>query len=399
MRILKIRRAAIAAVLLVLAGGALAATAASRSSRSAEFTGTIKLMTIGPINAPGFSLPSIPVGAQVAVNQINAAGGIAGKKLVLMQCNDKNDPNTATACAVKAVKSKVVAVVGGFSLFAPQIIPQLERAGIAWVGPVPTGSFTSRILYLIGDSQPVAAVAAGEVLAKEGCQKTAVISDDTPPAVSGQVFFKTGIEFLKGVYAGAFTAAQNAPDWAPTVAAAQAAGADCAALGTGPAESGPAISAIRQSGKPMKMAALSGGLPDPVVALLGSAADGVFIQSAYLPATSSAGVVQKLKKAATAINPKAPYDAFLPGGYASVKLVAYAAKGLKTVTAATLVRALSKVTNFDTGVGPVLTLTKPFPNPTFSRVFNTRQFIGVARGGKVYLSQTLDVRAALLSIK
>jgi ABC-type branched-subunit amino acid transport system substrate-binding protein len=396
---LKIRRAALAAVLLTVAVAAVAVATASGSSRSTRFTGTIKVMTIGPINAPGFSLPSVPVGAQVAVNQINAAGGVGGKKLVLLACNDKNDPNVAAACAVQAVKSKVVAVVGGFSIVAPPIIPVLERAGIPWVGPVPTGNYTSRILYLTGDSQPVAAISAGEILAKQGCKKTAVISDDTPPAVSGQVFFKTGIEFLGGGYAGAFTAAQNAPDWAPTVAAAQAAGADCAALGTGPAESGPAITAVRQTGKPMKLSALSGGLPDPVVAQLGSAANGVLVQSAYLPATSHLGVVQKLVKAAKALNPAAPYDAFLPGGYASVELVAYAAHGLKTVTAATLAKALSKVKNYNTGVGPVLNLTKPFANASFSRVFNTRQFIGTATGGKVNLTQVLDVRGALLSVK
>jgi ABC-type branched-subunit amino acid transport system substrate-binding protein len=397
---LNIRRAALVAVPLIAAITAgVAVASSSRTANSSAFTGTIKLMTIGPINAPGFSLPSIPVGAQVAVNEINAAGGVGGKKLVLLACNDKNDPNTAAACAVQAVKSKVVAVVGGFSIVAPPIIPVLERAGIPWVGPVPTGNYTSRILYLTGDSQPVAAISAGEILAKQGCKKTAVISDDTPPAVSGQVFFKTGIEFLGGGYAGAFTAAQNAPDWAPTVAAAQAAGADCLALGTGPAESGPVITAVRQTGKPMQMAALSGGLPDPVVAQLGSAADGVFVQSAYLPATSKLGVVQKLVKAAKALNPAAPYDAFLPGGYASVELVAYAAKGLKTVTPATLVKALNKVKNYNTGVGPVLNLTKPFPNPAFSRVFNTRQFIGTATDGKVNLTQVLDVRGALVSMK
>jgi branched-chain amino acid transport system substrate-binding protein len=394
--IVKIRLAAFAAVASAAVAAGMA-TAASESST--RFSGTIALMTIGPINAQGFSLPSVPVGAQVAVNEINAAGGIRGKKLVLLQCNDNNDPNTGTACAVKAVKSKVAAVVGGLSTVAPQIIPQLERAGIPWVGAIPTGNFTSRILYLTGASAPVGYISAGEVLVKQGCKKTAIISDDTPPAVGADAFMKVGIEFLKGGFAGQFTAPQNAPDWAPTVAAAQSAGADCVGLGTGPPESGPVITAIRQTKKPTKMAGLSGGIPQPVIAQLGAAGDGVLVTSGFLPATSRLGSVQKLQRAAKALNPNAPYDETLPAGYGAVKLVAFAARGLKNVNGPALGRALNKVKRFDTGVGPIVNLTKPNPNPGFSRVFWTKAFVWVARGGQFYLSSTVDAGPALASMK
>ncbi len=284
----------------------------------------------------------------------------------------------------------MAAVVGGLSTVAPQIIPQLERAKIPWVGATPVGDFTSSILYLSGDTAPAAYAAAGEILVKQGCKNIAIISDDTPPATGSDAFLKAGITFLHGGFAGQFTAPQNVADWAPTVAAAQAAGADCVGLGTGPPESGPVIAAIRQTGKPMKIAALSGGLPAPVVAQLGSTADGVFVTGMTLPPTSHLGVVQKVLKAAKALNPNAPYDAFMAEGYASVKLVAYALKGVKNVTGATLIKALNKVKHFDTGVGPVVNLTKPDPNPRYSRIFDTKVFVWVARGGQFFEFQPLD---------
>jgi ABC-type branched-subunit amino acid transport system substrate-binding protein len=397
---LNIRRAALVAVPLIAAVTAGVAVASSgRGVNSSKFTGTIKLMTIGPINAQGFSLPSIPVGAQVAVNEINAAGGAGGKKLVLMQCNDNNDPNTGAACGATAVKSKVAAVVGGLSTVSAQIVPLLQRAHIPWVGVTPVGDFKTSILYLTGPTGPVGYIGAGEALVKQGCKKTAIISDDTPPALASDAFMKVGIQFLKGGFAGQFTAPQNAPDWAPTVAAAQAAGADCVGLGTGPPESGAVIAAIRQTGKQMKIAGLSGGIPQPVIAQLGAPADGVLATSAFLPPTSSVGSVQKLKKAAARINPTAPYDDFLPAGYAAVKLVAFAAKNLKTVNGVTLANALNKVKNFSTGVGPVYNLTKPNPNPAFARIFWTKAFVWVARGGQFYLSTAVNAGPALASMK
>ena len=395
---MKIRLAALAAVPLVAAVAVGITSASSAASGSPKFTASVKLMALGPINAQGFSIPSIPVGAQVAVNEINAAGGVGGKKLVLLQCNDNNDPNTGAACAVTAVKDKVAALVGGLSTVAPQIIPVLERAKIPWVGATPVGNYSSPILYLSGDTAPAAYAAAGEILVKKGCQKIAIISDDTPPSTGSDAFLKAGIEFLKGDFVGQFTAPQNVADWAPTVAAAQAAGADCIGLGTGPPESGPVITAIRQTGKPTQISALSGGLPAPVVAQLGPIANHVLVTGMTLPPTSHSGVVQKVLKAAHALNPKAPYDAFMAEGYASVEVVAHALAGLKNVTGATLIPALNKVKDFNTGVGPVVTLTKPNSNPTYSRIFDTKVYVWVASGGQFYESQTLNVAPVVATL-
>lgn len=52
-------------------------------------------------------------GAQLAVNQINAAGGIHGRLLELVEAEDHGDPDSAVAAATKLANSDVVAVIGG----------------------------------------------------------------------------------------------------------------------------------------------------------------------------------------------------------------------------------------------------------------------------------------------
>ena len=168
------RKFAALAVTLIGALGVAATGSAATSHKSAHGS-TVNLMAIGPINAPGFSLPSIPVGAQVAINQINKAGGLNGHPLKLITCNDENNPNTATACAREAITDKVAAVVGGLSIFDTKIIPYLKQAGIPWIGPATPDAYTSKNLFLMGDEGLPANVAIGEAAAKQGCKKVAIV--------------------------------------------------------------------------------------------------------------------------------------------------------------------------------------------------------------------------------
>ena len=63
-------------------------------------------MTMGPVSSPQFSLPSIPVGAQIAVNEVNAAGGINGHKVQLIACNDENNPTPPRSAHVRRSRAR-----------------------------------------------------------------------------------------------------------------------------------------------------------------------------------------------------------------------------------------------------------------------------------------------------
>ena len=352
----------------------------------------IKLMDIGPINAPGFSLPSIPVGAQIAINQINKAGGVNGQQLKLITCNDQNNPNTATGCARAAIADKVAAVVGGLSIFDLDIIPYLQKAGIPWIGPATPDDYTSPNLFLLGDEGTPAYVAIGMALAQQGCKKIAVVlSAESVPVYATEITAGVTAAGTGATVVGTYTPPATSPDWASIVSALRAAGADCIGAGTGPSETGGLIAAV-DAGPKLKIALLTGGMPSTLLTQLGASANGVMGLSGYLPETSTQGEVPYLVKKSKALAPTVPFDTFTEHGYASVMVFAHAAQGLKTVTSATISKALPKVKGYNTALGPVTSLQKP-PVAAFPRLFNPNYFLYVARNGNFYLAQKKTINA------
>ena len=378
-------------------GSASSSSSAGTSSAAATTStasGTpITFMTMGPINSPQFSLPSIPVGAQIAVNEVNSAGGINGRKVKLIACNDQNNPNGAAQCAREAIKSKVTALVGGLEDYDLQIEPLLNQAGIPWVGLTTADDYTTPNLFLFGGQGVDGFATAGMTLAQHGCKNIAIIV--TAAAGTQKI---NAADIAAGIKAGGakvattITIPATAVDLAPTVAAARAAGADCIASGASPSQSGPLVTALA-TGPKLKLAVVSGGLPNVLLNQLGKPANGVLASAGFWPATSTEGVVPQLVKTMQTQYPKVPFDQFAETGYASVKLVAQAAKGLSDVSASSLTSALTKVKGYDTGVGQTVDFTTPSSIPGYPRLFNPKDFIWVAKNGNYALSQPQPIDA------
>ena len=357
-------------------------------------------MTMGPVSAPAFSIPSIPAGAQIAVNEINSAGGVDGHKLVLIVCNDQNNPNTAAQCAREAIKDKVVALVGGLEDYDRLIEPLLVQAGIPWVGLITPDDYTSSNLFLFGGEGVDAFAAIGMSLAQQGCKHVAVIvtaAAGTEKINAAQI--QAGVKAGGSSVAGTFTIPATAVDLAPTVSAARSAGADCIGSGVSPAQSGPLLAAVNAGSPKLKVATAEGGAPPPLITALGKAANGLLATSGLLPPSSPEPTVQKLNQAMKAQYPKIPVDTFAQIGYASVNVIAAAAKGLGDVTASSMMSALPKLTNYDTGLGPVLDFSTA-PVAAYPRLFTVKDYIYVAKNGVYVLSMPapIDTTPALKSL-
>jgi len=114
---------------------ALAACGSDDSGSSGGGDGSsdpIKIMNIYT-DTPALSFKEMPKNVEAAVAEINAAGGINGRKVEVMSCNNQLDPNVQLNCVREAIDAKVAAVVGSVSFF-PTVYPVLEKAGIAWLG-------------------------------------------------------------------------------------------------------------------------------------------------------------------------------------------------------------------------------------------------------------------------
>ncbi|MCU1502984.1 MAG: Lipoprotein, partial [Ilumatobacteraceae bacterium] len=127
--------AAAAATTAAAGAATTAATGTKAPLSTAKATGTpIKVMTEAPVDSQIAPYPNIPAAAKVYAQWINDHGGINGRPLEVVVCDDRADAAEAANCARKAVEEKVVANVGSFTVDVSRGIPILEENKIAWFG-------------------------------------------------------------------------------------------------------------------------------------------------------------------------------------------------------------------------------------------------------------------------
>ena len=166
---------------LILAGMAISfAAALSVSSALADIT----VATAGPISGDLAALgEQYKQGATMAVNDINAAGGVNGQKLVLEIGDDACDPKQATSVAQQLVQKGVKFVAGhlcsGSSIPASKVYAD---AGVLQITPASTNpKFTDEgdwnVARVCGRDDAQGLV-AGNFLAKHFAGKKVAIVDD-----------------------------------------------------------------------------------------------------------------------------------------------------------------------------------------------------------------------------
>jgi len=149
------------------AGGGAATTAAPKGK-------PIKIGTIAPTSGP-YGLPDLVASVKGAIEGINARGGIAGRPVEFVLCDEGNDPNKAAACARKLISEGVVAEVSGSSVTAEQQIGKiLSAAGVAQVGDSASGGSFDRLeteFLLYGGSITPQAIGTVKMCADQGHKK------------------------------------------------------------------------------------------------------------------------------------------------------------------------------------------------------------------------------------
>ncbi len=105
-------------VLLKLATSIVACTALVVSANAA---GVIKIGVQAPITGKYANEgQSIDNGVKLIVDQYNANGGILGKKIVVVSCDDQGSAQVAAICARRLVDAGVMAVIGSYTSTATQ---------------------------------------------------------------------------------------------------------------------------------------------------------------------------------------------------------------------------------------------------------------------------------------
>ena len=75
---------------------------------------TIKIGSFGPLTGPNYLFGKLVMnGVEVVYNEVNKAGGINGRKLVLVREDDRCDPATAIAAVKKLIHQDQVFMING----------------------------------------------------------------------------------------------------------------------------------------------------------------------------------------------------------------------------------------------------------------------------------------------
>ncbi|MEH0471057.1 ABC transporter substrate-binding protein [Streptomyces sp. B21-097] len=140
----------------------------------------IVVMTWAPEETSATNEPGMPAFARAYARWTNATGGLNGRKLKVLTCNDHNDTVAAAKCARQAVKEHAVAVVGSYSQHSDAFFPHLEGAGIPYIGGygVTNAEFTSPLSYPVNGGQPSLLAGLGKALATS-CGPVSLVRPDT----------------------------------------------------------------------------------------------------------------------------------------------------------------------------------------------------------------------------
>ncbi|MHA6760792.1 ABC transporter substrate-binding protein [Streptacidiphilus sp. PAMC 29251] len=215
-------RFAVAAVGAALLVGGLAGCGGDADASEGS---TVKVMTWAPEDDAVGGQPGVTALAQAIEKQVNDTGGLQGRHLQVLTCNEHGTAAGVTACVNQAVSAQVVAVVGSYSQNADVFMPLLESAGIPYIGGfgLSSAEFTSPYSFPVNGGYQALLAGNGEQLVQSGCRRVAVVSPDTSAAASMRAFLDVGLA-TGHIQAVAITATPGRTDY--TAEAVKAIGAD-----------------------------------------------------------------------------------------------------------------------------------------------------------------------------
>jgi len=281
------------------------------------------------------------VAAQMAVDEINAAGGIGGKKIRIVSFDTAGKPDQAVVGLRKlAEDDKVLAVIGPFSSSEARVVfPAAERAGVvamsmassapnlaapytyAFRNTTDEGYLFTRVMQALKEKNYPTATGAIAYATDDVISKT--MGEKVLPALMQ----KAGTEVK-----GSVTFQTQAFDMAPQVSQLAAQKTDLIGVGAGPEAAARLVKELRRQGHKGRLVAGSTIADPELPKLMGEAGDGTTIPTAFYGDLNErtkkfeAAFLKKVKEAGVDRSAAAQFDA---ATYDIVLMYAQAMKNAK----------------------------------------------------------------------
>jgi hypothetical protein len=378
------RRLGMAGSMLAMAvsGAVLLAACGSSSHTGAGATATTAggtVGTTGTTTAPGKSYSVMVIGtftspASYNVPEIVTAtkAAFAGTGVKVLSCDDQGSASVALNCEHSAIVDHVAAVAAGYAYVAQDESP-LTQAGIPVIGN--TDSTSSNSFAIASNAGVYSAIGVG--LAKAGCTRLGILYLDGTDFLANAIVGNTA---WQSVTKAAIPV--NAPDLTASITKLAEGKVGCIAISTEPNTVPQAMTAIKQDGLNVKVAAVEAILNTQVLSALGSAANGIIAIENQLDPSDPAPVIGEIKSEMKAVSSSAPVTTAAITAWASAKLLEDAAQNITgPVTAASMLAALNGLRNASTdGAIPPFSAI-PVANPAYARFFNHYGVYYTIQGG------------------
>ena len=370
----------------------LTLTGCGNGSDDGGASGAIRIMNITTLSGTtGSDAPEAAQALEAGVKAINAAGGVNGRELDLIQCDDQGDPNRARECARQAIDEGVVATVGDASGMRPSYIPLLEPAGIPVVGAFPSTppDFSSKVAFPVVGGVPSLFQGVGRQLEEQGdATKIGAVLTDFPQVSALADLLEEGLVGTSASIEEQALVPIGAPDLQSAVASSTGGGVDGVALLLLVNDNIRYIQQARSSGYtgPIAVADFS----SEAIKQLGNDADGVMVTGFFQPLSSDMPAIARYKREMAKYAPDAPLEKLSAiNAWVALQVFAHALKDVKSVDRASVMEAMASVEDFDLGgFIPPLTMTTPFDNPNYPRLFNRQVWYEQVEEGQLVLSQS-----------
>ena len=335
-----------AALMAAIIGGAGLAQAAD----------TIRIGVVGPVTGPVAQYGDMQmIGAKMAVEQINAAGGVNGKQIEAVVMDDVCEPKQAVAVAQKIVNDGVQYVVGHLCSGSTQPAAEIyEDEGILMITPASTSPAITEqgykmIFRTIGlDSQqgPVAGRYIAETVKP---QRMAVLHDKQQYGQGIATAVRDTVEGM-GVNVVLFEGINSGQtDFSALITKMKKENVDFVYYGGYHPELGLILRQSAEQGFDARYMGPEGVGNKDISAIAGAASEGLLVS---LPADFAADPKNaELVKAFEAKN-EDPSGPFVMPSYAAVQIIADTIKATGSEDAATLAEAM-RTTTYETPIGAV----------------------------------------------
>ena len=293
--------------------------------------------------------------ANLAVQEINAGGGVLGQQITTMTGDAACDPQQATAAANKLVSSGVNAVVGGYCSGAT--LPTLKIYGDAGLPFIITASNSTKLIaanmgnaYLVNSIGYDQVATAVQLFTEKGFKKLAIIHQGDGYSMDLADLTKKKWEEMGNEVVSFEVVNKGEQDHSSLVTRIKSKAPDCVFWTAYYADGALVIKQLRQGGF-MKQVVVGDGSNSPkLMEIAGRAAEGVLCLSnptvEFLPKAKAFG--DNYKKAFN--QDPGPYSALT---YDGMNLMADAIQRAGSLDKAAIVKAIKETKDFQGIAGPI----------------------------------------------